>query len=173
MKTEKRGTQIKKKYSKDILYQLESIVKTLYPSKKTGNPYQDYLKVYYQELPIADVLLFKRLLHAITVLNHKERMQTNKRYQSTYGDVLTAIELLSAHTIEDVILQSYVTLKTAYRDQPFTKLQASLVLRKSMRTVERYLQLLKHLHLVENTGIKQGSRHTYRLLGYTMANEDA
>jgi hypothetical protein len=176
MKPEKTHTEPKKSgesphtnYSKNLLYQLESIVKTLYPNHKTTNPYEAYLEVYYNELNIEDVLLFKRLLKSITVLNHKERVQSNKRYISSYGDVLTTIELLSKHTISDIILSSYVQLKEVFRDHPFTKLQAARVLRKSLRSIDRYLQLWTHLQLIEKTNIKHGSKHTYKLLGYQQA----
>lgn len=165
MKGEKRHTEQKK----ELLYQLESIVKTLYPNHKTTNPYEAYLEVYYNELNIEDVLLFKRLLKSITILNHKERVQSNKRYVSSYGDVLTTIELLSKHTINDIILSSYVQLKDIFRDNSFTKLQAARVLRKSIRSIDRYLQLWTHLQLIEKTNIKQGSKHTYKLRGYQQA----
>ena len=166
MNTQKTDTE-QKKHSKNLLYQLESIVKTLYPNYKTENPYESYLVFYYQELDIEDVLLFKRLLRSITLLNHKERVQSNKRYTSSYADVLTTIELISRHTINDVILRSYVQLKDVFKENTFTKLQASRVLRKSMRSIDRYLQLWSHLKLIEKTNIKQGSKHTYKLLGYT------
>lgn len=161
MKPEKTHTETKK-----ILYQLESIIKTLYPHHKTTNPYNAYLESYYAGLNIEDELLFKRLLKSITILNHKERPQDGKRYISSYGDVLTTIELVSQYTINDKLLNSYVQLKEVFLEGHFTKLQASRVLRKSMRHVERLLQLLHHLKLVEKTGIKQGQKHTYRLLGY-------
>lgn len=155
---------------KELLYQLESIVKTLYPKHKTTNPYETYLAVYYKELNIEDVLLFRRLLKSITLMNHKERVQSNRRYISSYGDVLTAIELLSQHTINDVALNGYVQLKEVFRDNPFTKLQASRVLRKAIRTVETYINLWVHLKLIQKTNIKQGSKHTYQLIGYQLAN---
>lgn len=158
---------MKATYNKNILYQLESIVKTLYPNHKTENPYEEYLAFYYKELDIEDVLLFKRLLRSITLLNHKERVQSNRRYTSSYADVLTTIELISKHTINDIILRSYVQLKEIFTDNPFTKLQASRVLRKSMRSIDRYLKLWVDLKLAEKTQIKQGSKHTYKLLGYT------
>ena len=172
MKPEKRHTGVEKNYSKELLYQLEGIVKTLYPNHKTINPYHEFLQVYYQELNIEDVLLFKRLLKSITLMNHKERTQQNRKYISSYGDVLTTIELLSQHTINDVVLNSYVQLKDIFRDTPFTKLQASRVLRKSMRSVERYLKLWEHLNLAEKTAILQGKKHTYKLLGYHLATEE-
>ena len=49
--SEKIDTQEKK-----LLYQLESIVKTLYPNHKTINPYDQYLEAYYKDLEIEDVL---------------------------------------------------------------------------------------------------------------------
>lgn len=179
MKPEKTHTPIKKSgelpqknYSKDLLYQLEGIVKTIYPNHKTMNPYEDFLQVYYQDLNIEDVLLFKRLLKSVTLMNHKERTQQNRKYISSYGDVLTTIELVSQHTINDVVLHSYVQLKDVFRDNIFTKLQASRVLRKAIRTVERYLQLLIHLNLAEKTNILQGKKHTYKLLGYNLTTEE-
>ena len=172
MKPEKTPQGNKKSYSKELLYQLEGLIKTLYPNLKTRNPYEDFLQVYYQDLVIEDVLLFKRLLKSITLINHKERLQENRKYISSYGDVLTTIELLSQYTINDVILNSYVQLKEVFRDQPFTKLQASRVLRKSMTTLGRYLKLWEHLQLVKKTAIKRGSKHTYQLQGYQLAFEE-
>lgn len=164
MEAEKTHTERKK----NLLHQLESIVKTLYPNHRTTNPYEQYLETYYSELNIEDVLLFKRLLRSITLLNHKERTQDNRRYISSYGDVLTAIELISRYTINDITLRSYVQLKEIFRDNSFTKLQAARVLRKSFGSVDRYIKLWTHLKLIEKTNIKQGSKHTYRLLGYQL-----
>lgn len=172
MKLEKRHTGEQKKYSKDLLYQLESIVKALYPNKKTVNPYENFLQAYYQDLNIEDVLLFKRLLQTITLMNHKERTQQNGKYISSYGDVLTAIELLSQHTINDVVLHSYVQLKDIFRDNHFTQLQASRVLRKSISTIKRYIKLWEYLNLVTKTNVLQGKRHTYKLLGYHLTTEE-
>ena len=170
MKQEKIHTEVKKvenkTKNKNILYQLESLIKTLYPNYRTVNPYDGYLQEYYKDLNIEDLLLFKRLLKSITLLNHKERTQDSRRYVSSYGDVLTAIELMSQYTINDKLLKSYTDLKYIFADRPFTKLQAARVLRKSMRYVERLLPILYHLHLAEKTQIKQGHKHTYRLLGY-------
>ena len=170
MKPEKRHTDTKntslERNRKEVLYQLESLIKTLYPTYRTINPYDGYLQEYYKDLNIEDLLLFKRLLKSITLLNHKERTQDSRRYVSSYGDVLTAIELMSQYTINDKLLKSYTDLKYIFADRPFTKLQAARVLRKSMRYVERLLPLLYHLHLAEKTQIKQGHKHTYRLLGY-------
>ena len=163
MNTKKTHTEQK---NKNVLYQLESLITTLYPNYKTVNPYQEYLQSYYEDLNIEDVLLFKRLLKSITLLNHKERTQQNRKYISSYGDVLTAIELMGRYTINDRLLKSYIDLKTIFLDHPFTKLQAARVLRKSMRYVERLLPLFYHLKLAEKTNIKQGQKHTYRLLGY-------
>jgi len=152
---------------KEYLYQLESLIKTLYPSYKTTNPYDSYLQMYYEELVIEDVLLFKRLLKSITLLNHKERTQEGRHYISSYGDVLTAIELMSNHTINDVLMSSYVQLKDIFTNHSFTKLQASRVLRKSTRSIERYIELWQHLKLVTKLKQKQGSKHLYQLNHYT------
>ena len=161
MQAEKTHTDTKK-----ILYQLESIIKTLYPNRHTTNPYESYLESYYQELNIEDVLLFKRLLKSITLMNHKERPQDNKRYVSSYGDVLTTIELISRHTINDTLLRNYVQLKEIFSDRLFTKLQAMRVLRKSESSVERYIKLWEHLKLIKKSDITQGKKHMYELLGY-------
>ena len=170
MKSKKTHTEVKntclERNRKEVLYQLESLIKTLYPTYRTINPYEKYLEEYYKDLNIEDLLLFKRLLKSITLLNHKERTQDSRRYVSSYGDVLTAIELMSQYTINDKLLRSYTDLKYIFADRPFTKLQAARVLRKSMRYVERLLPLLYHLHLAEKTQIKQGHKHTYRLLEY-------
>ena len=155
---------------KNLLYQLESLIKSLYPSYHTTNPYEQYLESYYQELVIEDVLLFKRLLKSITLLNHKERPQEGRRYISSYGDVLTAIELMSNYTINDTLMNSYVQLKAIFTVHPFTKLQASRVLRKSTRSVERYLKLWEHLKLAKKCPIKQQSKHMYELIGYQSPN---
>jgi len=167
MKVEKTHTQEKKA----LLYQLESIVKTFYPSYQTTNPYDEYLEFYYEELVIEDVLLFKRLLKSITLINHKERPQEGKRYISSYGDVLMTIELISHYTINTSLMSSYVQLRDVFTDRPFTKLQASRVLRKSLSSVQRRLNLWKHLKLVKKSKIKQGSKHMYELIGYESASE--
>jgi len=167
MKVEKTHTQEKKA----LLYQLESIVKTFYPSYQTTNPYDAYLTFYYEELVIEDVLLFKRLLKSITLINHKERPQEGKRYISSYGDVLMTIELISHYTINTSLMSSYVQLRDIFTDRPFTKLQASRVLRKSTRSVDRSLELWKHLKLVKKSTIKQGSKHMYELIGHQLPNE--
>ena len=73
---------------------------------------------------------------------------------------------MSQYTINDKLLKSYTDLKDIFLDRPFTKLQAARVLRKSIRYIERLLPLLYHLQLAEKTQIKQGQKHTYRLLSY-------
>jgi len=153
---------------KVLLYQLEGIIKTLYPNRNTSNPYENYLQDYYKELNIEDVLLFKRLLKSVTIMNHKERPQDNRRYVSSYADVLTTIELISRYTINDTLLRSYVQLKEVFTDHPFTKLQAMRVLRKSEGSVERYIKLWQHLRLIKKSNITQGRKHMYELLGYTI-----
>ena len=163
MNPQKTHTQEKNKH---LLYQLESLIKTLYPKHNTTNPYESYLEDYYNELNIEDLLLFKRLLKSITILNHKERPQDTQKYISSYGDVLTAIELMSQYTINDKLLKSYTELKYIFQDRPFTQLQACRVLRVSQTTVRRLLKLLKHLKLAETTNIRQGKKYTYRLLSY-------
>lgn len=166
MKAQKTDTQNKK----SLLYQLESLIKTLYPNYQTTNPYDSYLQDYYQDLVIEDVLLFKRLLTSITLINHKERPQEGRRYISSYGDVLTTIELMSNYTINDTLMNSYVQLKYIFTNRPFTKQQAARVLRKSQRSVERYLKLWEHLKLAEKTKIKHGQKHTYTLISYDNPN---
>lgn len=156
--------------TKNLLYQLESLIKTLYPNLQTTNPYHQYLQDYYQDLNIEDVLLFKRLLKSITLMNHKERPQDGKRYISSYGDVLTTIELISRHTINDTLLRGYVQLKDIFGNRPFTKLQATRVLRKSKTTLRRYINLWMHLRLIKKSDIKQGRKHMYELLGYQNPN---
>lgn len=167
MKSEKTHTQEKKA----LLYQLEGIVKTFYPSYQTTNPYDIYLKFYYEELVIEDVLLFKRLLKSITLINHKERPKEGNRYISSYGDVLMTIELISQYTVNNRLMNYYVQLKEVFTDRPFTKLQASRVLRKSIRSVERSLKLWKHLKLVKKSNITQGKKHMYELIGYESTSE--
>ena len=167
MSANKRDTAEKKL----VLYQLESVVTRLYPNHKTTNPYDAYLQGYYEDLVIEDVLLFKRLLKSITLVSHKERPKENKRYISSYGDVLTTIELMSNHTINDTLMNSYVQLKEIFTDTPFTKLQAGRVLRKSKGTIQRYLKLWMSLKLAEKSNIKQGSKHMYCLLGYQTPTE--
>lgn len=166
MDIEKTRSEIEK--NRKYLHQLESLVKTLYPDYHIYNPYDTYLKDYLDELDISDVLLFKRLLRAITIMSHKERPLDGRRYICSYGDVLTTMELMGRHKIDDKMLHSYTELKYVFQDRPFTKLQASRVLRKSVRYVERLLGLLKPLMLAEKTHIKQGAKHTYRLLGHQM-----
>ena len=64
------------------------------------------------------------------------------------------MELLSRYRINDIVLRSYVSLKSIFGENPFTKLQASRVLRKSIRSVERYLDLWEHLNLVKRTNLR-------------------
>jgi hypothetical protein len=156
---------------KNLLYKLEGLIKSLYPGYNTVNPYDEYLQEYYNDLVIEDVLLFKRLLKSITIINHKERPQEHRKYISSYGDVLTTIELLSNYTINDHLMNYYAQLKDIFQDRPFTKLQASRVIRKSVRSVERSLELWRHLKLAEKTKIKQGSKAMYQLLGYESTHE--
>jgi len=162
MEIEKKGTQDKKK----LLYQLESIVTHLYPNHTVSNPYESYLESYYQELNIEDVLLFKRLLKSITILNHKERIQEGKRYASSYGDILLVIELMSNHMINDVVLRSYVQIKDIFMERPFTILQAQRILRKSYSTIKRYLKIWTDLKLILKKEQRQGKKHTYTCIGY-------
>jgi len=159
MNTQKTHTEVKK----ELLYQLESIVKTLYPKEKTMNPYESYLAAYYEELNIEDVLLFKRLLKSVTLMNHKERVLEGKYYVSSYGDVLITIELISRHTINDTVMRYFVQLKDVFRNHPFTVLQAQRVLRKSYTSVRRYLKIWNELKLIRKSSLVHGKKYMYEL----------
>ena len=165
MNTQKTHTAVKK----ELLYQLESIIKTLYPEGKTSNPYESYLTAYYAELNIEDVLLFKRLLKSVTLMNQKERALEGKHYVSSYGDILVTIELISQHTINDVVMRYFVQLKEVFTNNPFTILQAQRVLRKSYTSIKRYLKIWKELKLVKQSSIKQGSKYMYELVAYELS----
>lgn len=146
-----------------LLYELQHIVKALYPRMQTQNPYEDYLQSYYQALEIKDTLLFKNILSCITILNHKERVLEKSYYMSSFSDVLMAIELFSDYHIGSRIIQTYHSLKDTFNDDPFTKLDAIRLLKRSATSMRRDFIIFTDLQLIEKLDQKQGPKALYRL----------
>ena len=152
---------------KILLYELQNIIKQLYPKASTKNPYRTYLENYYQDLSIHEQLLFKNILASITLLNQKERQQDGNAYLSSYSDILTTIELFSNHNINTKFIEIYHNLEKTFKTKPFTKLEAGRMLKRSQSSIRRYFTILKDLQLLKKTNQQQGSKHLYQLTTLT------
>jgi len=154
---------------KILLYELQNIIKELYPNALTINPYQENTQDYLQQLPITEQLLFNNLLHTITVLNGRGRLKENTKIISSQTDILNTIDLLQneALPINQNAIESYHKLYDRYGIKAFTLLEAQMVVRKSQTTTKRYFNALKKLQLIEKTNSKQGLKHQYRLIKKT------
>ena len=162
MKAQKTHTEQKKV----LLYELQNIIKQLYPNKRTINPYQEHIQDYLQQLPITEQLLFNNLLHTITLINQRGRLQEYSKIISSQTDILNTIELLQNDTlaINQNAIESYHKLYKRYQEKAITLLDAQIVLHKSQTTIKRYFKALQKLQLVEKVKQKQGLKHLYKLL---------
>ena len=167
------GSQNPKKeipHEKNLLYELYSIVKKLYPYRKTTNPYEEQIADYLTELSITEQLLFEHILHSLTIINQKGRLKEKQTVISSQTDVLNALELvLEPQRIlpNQKALESYDLLYKKYQNNPITLLDAQVVLRKSQTSIKRYFKSLEKLQLLESLSQRRGSKYQYRLLQKT------
>lgn len=160
MKAQKRHTEEKK----ILLYELQLIIKKLYPGTKTINPYQDTVDHYLNRFDLKEYLLYQEVLHAITILNQRSRLIEHKKVVSSQTDIVNALELLQILPIDQQSIESYNLLYKKYKTTPFTSLAAGRTLKKSRTTVYRHFKSLLALGLLEKTQQRQYSKPLYRLL---------
>jgi predicted transcriptional regulator len=152
---------------KVLLYELNSIVKKLYPNKRTTNPYKEQITDYLQQLPITEQLLFESILHTLTIINQKGRIKEKHTIISSRNDVLNALELIQEQQRilpNKKSLECYELLYKKYQNNPVTLLDAQVILRKSQSSIKRYFKALEKLDLVELVKEKRGHKYQYRLL---------
>jgi len=161
MKSQKTHTEQKKV----LLYELQQITKALYPKLKTVNPYQAQIQEYLKDLPIREKLLYKEIVHSLTLLNKQSRLNEQQKIITSKTDILNAMQLLELNQIpkQTQSLEAHEKLYKKYRNKPFTKLDAQVYLRKSKTTIRRYFKDLKQLELLEKTNQKKQFREQYQV----------
>ncbi len=169
MKPQKTHTEVK-----ILLYELQNIVKKLYPNKTTINPYKENIQDYLEQLPITEQLLFNNLLHTITLINQNGRLKEKQTIISSQTDIINTMQLLQNETlpINQNAIESYHKLYERYKNRSITLLDAQVVLHKSQTTIKRYFKALQKLQLVEKAESKQGLKHQYKLLKKPVQKEE-
>ena len=161
METQKTHTDEKK----ILLYELSQIIKALYPSVKTVNPYQEQIQEYLNDLPVKEQLLYKEIVHCLTLLNKQSRISERQKIITGKTDILNAMQLMDFKQLpnQNQSLEAYEKLYKKYKNKPFTKLDVQVYLRKSKSTIRRYFIDLKQLELIEKLNEKENYRALYRL----------
>jgi len=161
MKPKKTHTEQKKV----LLYELQQITKALYPKLKTVNPYQAQTQHYLNDLPITEQLLYKEIVHSLTLLNKQSRLNEHQKIITSKTDILNAMQLLGLEQLpkQNQSLEAHEKLYKKYQNKPFTKLDAQVYLRKSKTTIRRYFIDLKQLELLEKTNQKKEFRDLYQV----------
>jgi len=170
MKPQKTHTARKK----ILLYELQNIIKELYPNKTTVNPYKENIQDYLQQLHITEQILFNNLLHTITLINWRGRLKQKQTIISSQTDIVNTIELIQneALPINQRAIESYHKLYERYGNKAITLLDAQIVLQKSQTSIKRYFNTLRKLQLLEKTESKQGLKHQYKLLKKPIQKEE-
>ena len=161
MKPKKTHTAEKKV----LLYELQQIIKALYPSLKTVNPYQTQIQQYLKDLPIKEKLLYNEIVHSLTLLNKRSRINEHQKIITSKTDILNAMQLLDFEQLpkQKQSLEIHEKLYKKYKNKPFTKLDAQVYLRKSKTTIRRYFMDLQQLELVEKINQKKQFRDLYQV----------
>ncbi len=161
METQKTHTDEKK----ILLYELLQIIKALYPNVKTVNPYQEQIQEYLNDLPVKEQLLYKEIVHGLTLLNKQSRISERQKIITGKTDILNAMQLMDFKQLpnQNQSLEAYEKLYKKYKNKPFTKLDVQVYLRKSKSTIRRYFIDLKQLELIEKLNEKENYRALYRL----------
>jgi hypothetical protein len=143
-----------------LLHHLIQIVQELHPNTRTQNPYQTATIADY--LDLQGQLLFRKVLHCITVINGHSRTNDTREIISTRSDYINALQLvLPAEMKLDVkSLNAHAKLRTHFVDNPFTQLEACCLLRISKTGFRRRLQPL----LLQSLIIKQKEKREQKAL---------
>jgi hypothetical protein len=161
MKNQK--TEIEKKL---LLYELVQIVEALFPNKKSENPYFETTQKNIQSLDLEEQLLFHKLLHSLTLLNKQSRVNpTRYIFETSREDVINILHIFKGELAENPrkVFAFYYELQQKFKTQPFTKLEAQVLLRTPKRTIERHLYQLMAYDLIEFTGKHFGSKNLYQI----------
>ena len=135
-----------------LLYRLSRLVRALYPTAVTQNPYRDHSPTAYYSLDAEDQLLFEDLLHSITVLNGYGRLTGSHELVSTRSDFLSALQLVLPRELQLTprMMDVHEQLQSVYGDQPFTYMEACSRLKLSRTSLKRLLKpLLFHRLMVK------------------------
>lgn len=130
-----------------LLYRLTRIIKALYPTKKTQNPFNQQKQEITQHLDPEDTILLSDLLHCLTLLNGNSRINEKGELISTQTDWLNAVQLILPEELKltPKILNAWERLKEAIGERPFDNVEACSRLKLSQQTFKRYKKpLLLH-----------------------------
>ncbi len=156
---------------KVLLYQLAQIVETLYPNRKTTNPYFEQFNEQLQGLELEEQLLYHKLLHCFTLLNKQTRMYENSHTVITSReDIINVFQFFTNdyQVNAQKLYEFYNDVEKAFKKKPFTKLDAQVKLRTNKRFVERCLAQLQTYGLMKCTKWEAGQKNQYQLLEKTL-----
>jgi len=160
---------IGKETRKLLLYRLIRLVKALYPTTRTNNPYQSQLSTY---LELEDQLLCKDLIHVLTILNGHSRL-TDKELTSTQTDYLNALQMILPRELQltPKVLAIHEQLLGIYEESPFTYIESCSRLKTSKTVLKRILRPLLLHGLAEKCKPDKGTKILIRVLKSSTKHE--
>jgi hypothetical protein len=130
------------------LYQLTSLVKSLYPGHRTENRFYEKTDQLTHQFCATDKLLFHDLLHCLTLLSCPNL--TRNILPSNETDLLNTAKLMLPKSLQltERHLDIYEQLYEIYQTELFTYIEACSRLKVSQKTFKRYLEALQYHQLV-------------------------
>lgn len=143
---------------------IEKLVQNVFKQEKTVNPLQDLSFSIEQTLNNREKQLFRKLVHALTLLNHTYRTYTNDGYISCQEDVLNAAALLqlSINPKSMLFFRTKLILweiQQHFHDREFTVKDVSYALQINKKTLSRHIIALRNTGHIKHT--RTGIRNTY------------
>jgi hypothetical protein len=135
-----------------LLYQWVRVVREIFPRTRTENPYQNELKALSQKLELTETMLLEDLIHTITLTNKNSRENDQGELITTREDLLNAVQLITPKSkrMTPKSVEILERLKAVFKDEPFTWLQATIVLKTSESSIKRNLApLLANGHIIK------------------------
>lgn len=161
------------------LYQLTSLVKSLYPDHRTENRFYEKTDQLTHQFSVADKLLFHDLLHCLTLLNCPNL--TRDVLPSNETDLLNTAKLMLPKSLQltERHLAIHERLYQIYQTELFTYIEACSRLKVSQKTFKRYLEGLqyhqlirKHSHLSKRVLLELIPISTTEPTAFDIMNED-
>lgn len=154
-----------------LLYRLTRIIKTLYPTKRTQNPFDRQRQEITQHLDPEDMILLTDLLHCLTILNGNSRMNEAGELISTQTDWLNAVQLILPQELQltPKILNAWEQLKEVIGKRPFDNVEACSRLKLSQQTFKRYKKPLLLHGLIIQHKTKGNARALFQIVNINPA----
>lgn len=149
-----------------LLYRLTRIIKALYPTKKTQNPFDQQQQEITRHLDLEDMILLTDLLHCLTILSGNSRINEAGELISTQTDWLNAVQLILPQELQltPKILNAWEQLKEAIGERPFDNVEACSRLKLSQQTFKRYKKPLLLHGLIIQKKTKGNARSLFQIV---------